>query len=244
MQLFSKTIPTFFRGHGQADWKLIPEIGRSDSSHIIEQSLEKSMFLQYSSHAHMEIGEMTSWDVLFSMRHHGLPTRLLDWTDSLFVALFFSIRSFEHAFEPNKNKDLKNPCVWVLRSADLNKKMIGHKGLVYTKTSKTLVYDYFVGGVEGKNGDDFPADVVAVYPPKSNKRLLTQGGLFTFHKILRPLEETNRELLLKIEIDKSQIAEIKKFLYFSGVKESHLFPDLDGLARQLKDQLKHTRKST
>jgi hypothetical protein len=65
--------------------------------------------------------------------------------------------------------------------------------------------------------------------------------MFTFHKKLENLQEAYREILFKVEINKTQVVAIKKFLHFSGMKESNLFPDLDGLSRQLSFQIKHTK---
>ena len=208
---------------------------------MLKPGMEKTLFQEYETYAHMQVGEMTSWDVLFSMRHHGLPTRLLDWSDSLLVALFFAIRDYEKAELIYPKETLKNPCLWVMDGALFNEKIAKKSGFVYIKINEVYKYDYFLDRVIGKSSADFPADAIAIFPPKSNHRLLAQGGMFTFHKKLENLQEAYREILFKVEINKTQVVAIKKFLHFSGMKESNLFPDLDGLSRQLSFQIKHTK---
>jgi hypothetical protein len=237
VESFTTVNPTFFRGHGQSDWPLIPELGRPENSYVCHPIRESIIFRDFEANAHMDLSELSVWDTLFAMRHHGLPTRLLDWTDSISVALFFAIRDFEN-FSVNKPKEkINNLCLWVLEPFALNLDE-GLGALVLTKTNKQYVYDYFLGEVKEKKSDDFPARVIALYPPKSNERLLAQSGFFTFHKDLSALEIIKRRFLFKIEINKSQVENIKRYLDFVGMKESYLFPDLDGLSRYLKSKYK------
>src|SRR5690606_36926394 len=53
------------------------------------------------------------WEWLFLMQHYGVPTRLLDWTDSPLVALFFAVY--------NVDRDDRDASLWVLLPAALNR---------------------------------------------------------------------------------------------------------------------------
>lgn len=227
---FSKSMTTFFRGHGQSDWQLLPGIGRPEN--IKFRPFEALTFRRYEAKGYMKLGKISNWEILFSMQHHGLPTRLLDWTDSLNVALFFAVKHFENFNRTEK----KNLSLWVLDAMRLSEIVIGRRKLIIPSENDSFGYDCFLE-MNGKTPADFPSDVIAMYPPKSNERLLVQGGMFTFHKKLEPLENIFPDLLLKIEIDKTQVASVKRHLYFNGVKESHLFPDLDGLAREIRAEV-------
>lgn len=240
---FSNRNVKFFRGHGQSDWEVIPEIGRPEYSGLRDLKLEYAMFCEYEASAHKMIKDLSAWNILFSMRHHGLPTRLLDWTDSINVALFFALRGFEELAKIRPFGELKNPCVWMLDEKRLNAEA-GESGIVLSKSNNRFTYELFLKSHEEKNEKLFPADVIALFPEKSNERLLAQGGFFTFHKNLMPLEKLKREFLLKIEIDKSQISLLDCYLDDMGMREYYLFPDLDGLARYLKRRYKKLKFPT
>lgn len=210
----------FYRGHADGSWKLLPTLARSEVSN--PKNSEQVTFFDFQTRAGDLLSEGTSpWQVAFSMQHHGLPTRLLDWTESFATALYFALKSATN-----------DACVWVLNPFELNELMINRVELIRPEDLKSNYEEYFISEsakLEGK--------CVAVSPLRHHPRVFRQRAGFTIHDDLRePLEEICSSALTKIEIPVSAHGEARQFLKLSGISEFLLFPDLDGLARELYEE--------
>jgi hypothetical protein len=82
--------------------------------------------------------------------------------------------------------------------------------------------------------------VIAVLPPKSNERITRQDGAFTLHSRNGPLESLveARQFLRKLVIPKDRKQGIAAALSSLGITRTNLFPDLDNLARVIKESTK------
>ena len=164
------------------------------------------------------------------MQHVRLPTRLLDWTESALVGLYF-------ALHPQEDQDA---VVWLLDPIELNK-LSNVVNLTASDIDPVrLSYQLAFGRSQPANPPDFP---IAVSPTQVHPRMAVQRGCFTIHgrdkRSFVELFENHRFAadgrLVKFVVPKGSRPEMKKDLDLFGVKHSSLFPDLEGLATELRE---------
>lgn len=106
--------PTWCRGHADGSWKLQPHYDRLKNPMQEDELLNKfrqnaNLLLDDAPQKPFEF----AW--MFLMQHYGVPTRLLDWTESPLVALYFAV---EDRNPKNKKKD---GAFWMLFPLELNR---------------------------------------------------------------------------------------------------------------------------
>lgn len=209
----------FFRGHGDASWELKPALARMAIGDILERRLYYDMLTRAGS---LLPSNCTSWDTLFIMQHHRIPTRLLDWTETFCVALYFAVKDFQ-----------TQAAIWVLDPFELNGQQIGDDALLHPQSDIYGEYfDYFITKQRKFKG---APNALAVLPNKTNQRVLAQKAVFTLHWNLKePLEALCPKHIHKFELSAKAVDEAREFLELAGVNEYSLFPDLDGLARWMR----------
>ena len=90
-----RLLPTLIRSAERLGWDPVGvpnEIGRKDKLRSL-QKLESDLFFEFLPRARKLVSDLEDdWDVLCLMRHHGVPTRLLDWTQTFGVAIYFALK--------------------------------------------------------------------------------------------------------------------------------------------------------
>jgi hypothetical protein len=219
-----KTIDTklWFRGQNNIDWHLLPSAYRRDS--ILESQTLNHFRLKapafYS--ACPDVYEYAKW--LSLMQHHGLPTRLLDWSESPLIAIFFALNS----------KELNNPFIWALDAGSLNEEMNDGDNRILFLESKEISNTLCKEAFElTKNTCE---KILAVTPRYIHERLDRQHSQFTIHGSFTALNKLSisNKFLKKYIINTSSINNMRNELSILDIRQSKLFPDLDNLANELK----------
>jgi hypothetical protein len=240
---FLKNEECFYRGHSNENYVLSPGLqrGLNASSRKIPDWLwgtESDLFYEFRSKAKsLHQQHFSDWDILFFMQHHGVKTRLLDWTDSLGVAVYFALLGY-------KTEQIEPPCVWILNPYRFNEEFHGERDL----WDPLLLNSYEDDNTSNEGyedlmlyentGDIFPWDEpIALYPVRKADRLSTQNGYFTIHgNDSRPIDTIvgkRKHILKKVILPKEAIPGAIEFLEHAGINQFSLFPDLDGLSRYL-----------
>ena len=223
-----------FRGLSEADYRLETSLfrligGRSD--------LERHLLRNFRKYAHRDVVERDStWYWLSVAQHHGLPTRLLDWTFSPYVAMHFATA--------NTEKFTTDGAIWAVNYVsahqylpDKLKLELGREGSdVLTVEMLSQVADAL---------DDFDAlspgrFAVFFEPPSIDDRIVNQFALFSVMSnpklILDEWLAERPHLFRKIVIPAELKWEVRDKLDQANNNERVLFPGLDGLSSWMKRQ--------
>lgn len=249
----------WYRGHADISWELIPKVQRGFSG-TDEELLRRERFLTHDFQARAsiipspkpEIDKFANWLTL--MQHYGLATRLLDWSRSPLVALYFAVSDVQ-------SKD-KNACVWILTPGKLNEheeleKPTVSEGIIYDntyiyhmahKTIYTMIYTAFRRWKYSSNSELITKDdqkfghrieslkdkIAACYPTEADHRVYNQLAAFTVHNSLKRLTEICDDSTLKrIEIPHNKKADLLYELMVCGITQSYIYPDLEHIANEI-----------
>jgi hypothetical protein len=194
-----------FRGTSSIDFQLVPSIGRTDLRHIYSLKWEKEIFNRFKQQAVPYVPANPADDVtwLAVARHHGLPTRLLDWSLSPFVAMYFAVS------ESHRNH----------RVLSDDFALYAFEGQSYSEPD----------GIE--DPFDLSEDFHEVWVGHHSPRITVQRGRFTIHK--HPSRPFQHATLRKLTFPSLLKKEFVERLDFYGINRATLFPDLDGLGQYL-----------
>lgn len=232
-----------FRGQRSAAWELRTSLERClEREHIdgdarieLEQELLrefKRTFHNYSVHVPAS-ASVLEW--LSLMEHHGAPTRLLDFTYSIYVASYFALETaVEDCAVWAVNAE------WVMGRAlsamkqagkDSAEKLRDKTGEEHETVSSEVLFQ-----------PPFVSCVLLLSPFRLNERLRIQKGTFLapgdvsqgFMDNLLAIEgHDDKKNVLKIVLPARVRADALEKLHYMNISSTSLFPGLDGYARSL-----------
>jgi hypothetical protein len=220
----------WYRGHSKKGWKLQPGYIRLTKT-IPETSLLKN-FKQNAAFL-LEQKPLNNFDWLFLMQHYGVPTRLLDWTESPLAALYFAVEDKKH-----RNVD---GALWILYPCELNKNAnieASDEQYYIPSFDDEELHSHSVETLSReKKTKNLPIAAIAT---RNNPRIQAQLGVFTIHhRSDIPIENIgNKKHVLKYEIPKDAKVQIYNELKVLGITKFQLFPELSSIGENLSEALK------
>ena len=94
VRALSNGISSIFRGLPDRSYELVPSIGRKEfTGESTLKGAERRMLQLFKESAlpYLSFSPRDDWEWLALAQHHGLPTRLLDWTTNPLVAVYFAV---------------------------------------------------------------------------------------------------------------------------------------------------------
>ena len=236
----SDSTAVWFRGAGNAEYTLSPSLHRHRS--IIDTTslffFEKKLITRFKERSVPYLTHRLDdpWELLFLMQHHGMPTRLLDWTENPMIALFFALSSAKINASGSYDNDA---AVWILSPSKWNQAVFKHNS--YQGGAMSPSEDMVKSYQPGSTPDYINENPVAILGIHNSPRIVAQRGSFClFGKSLDPMESiyTNGSFeqgtLSKLVIPRNKIGEMLSKLVWMGVTDSVIYPDLEGLAKETK----------
>ena len=220
-----------FRGLARASYRNISGLARLQGDYA---GLERHLLRNFRKYAHRERPGPTTWDWLALAQHHGLPTRLLDWTFSPLVALHFATASWGD--EPAALMAVDCEGAHALLPTALQAVLHREGALVFTtemlaERAPTLSHLDDLGS----GSDPF---ALFFEPPSLDERIVNQAAVLsatsdaTCH--MEDWLDAHPGLWRVWEIPPEVKAEVRERLDQANITERVLLPGLDGLAAWLR----------
>jgi len=220
----------WFRGQSDIDWSIAPSIARKGKDPIAREWALYKRFRQNAGRLASD-KPATDWDWYLLMQHFGLPTRLLDWTESPLTALYFAV-------EDSKSSK-KDGVLWVISPTALN----GSLGFPSSVKNDLpcIGLDLELEGYridEVRKTKTFLSPVAAI-APRNSARMVAQHGVFVvYHGDFVPLDKlADTSFAWRYKIPSSSKSKLLEELAALSISRLSLFPELPNVADFAKEIL-------
>lgn len=236
-----------FRGLSDKDYKLKPSLNRICGDYT---DLEKSILRNFRKYATIDAETLDNfWKTASLGQHHGLPTRLLDWTFSPYVAAHFATSDL--------TKYDVDCVIWCVDFVKCHKLLpIPLKKVLDNTNANSFSIDMLdevaknyddLKKLEEESGHTYP---LFFEPPSIDGRIVNQYALFSVmsdvNQTIHDWLSNHPNLCFKIIIPADKKLEFRDRLDQINITERTMYPGLDGLCQWLSrhykpsDQIGHS----
>ncbi len=223
-----------YRGIPNADYKLLTSLRRNCGKK--QKNLEQHILDNFSKYAENEAPSMLTsvWKRMILGQHHGLPTRLLDWSRSPLVALHFAMTESDYS-----QMDKHDAAVWRIDLPDIKtylpdeyrKVLDDANSSVYTMDQLNQITG---GSLDKYDNDMGSSGMVILEPPSMDQRVVNQYSFFSV--VPSGMEDVDGFLgetgnTVKYVISKDIRWHLRDALDQMNINERMIYPGLDGVAR-------------
>lgn len=227
----------WYRGLSSDTHELLPTF------HVQRRDMNDEIYMmnlfRQNAHEFLEARIPSSeWEWMFLMRHHGLPSRLMDWSENPLMGLYF-------ATEYDGQRRNKDGALWCLLPIQLNRwaltwpdnsfslPMFTEQEAEFTLGENEGIRNYLPSRIRSPRSAKAlpPAAAISI---RTSKRIRAQRGVFTIHHAERtPLENSgDQSHVWRFIIPAAQKAAIQEELRRIAITRLTLFPELDNVARE------------
>lgn len=219
-----------FRGMPDANFPMVTSLQRNckQKQRILEPSILKS-FARYAS-----ISEDSVWEQMTIGQHHGLPTRLLDWSHSALIALHFATSENDMA-----DTAARDGVVWRIDARELAQGLPKEYKAILDREN-TFIFSVDTLSEVAPTLEEYDREMagkamVMVEPPSVDQRIINQYAYFSpvpmgIERVDDFLEK-NTKNTVKYVISREIRWDIRDLLDQFNISERIIYPGLDGLSR-------------
>ncbi len=226
-----------YRGMADASWPITTGLQRVNKNAFIQ--VEKHLFRNFQKYAPQNsVIFNTFWNWLTLAEHHGLPTRLLDWSYSPLVALHFALDNYE-LFDNGSEAVIWSVDLEALKHTlpdenNIRESFIKEGAITFTIETLDRMWSSF-DELSSEAVDDF---MIFFEPPSFNNRLINQYALLSTTRnpktVVSDWLQMHGDLYRRIIIPNKLKWEFRDRLDQINITERIIYPGLDGLCLWLK----------
>jgi hypothetical protein len=211
-----------FRGLGDTHLTLTPSVGRVDDFSEIDERTILEIFERRATEF-TDTRQLTNWDKLALAQHHGLPTRLLDWTTNPLVAAYFAVTA-----EPAMIEVQSTTAGYTVENAIPMAREVPARIIAFQASTRMIINTEV-------DKDPFRIKQIGILLPRAlTTRIVTQGGIFSVHpEPDQPWREPLSESRNIFDIPGNMRTFFRRRLFYFGIDPHRILGGLDGLCSRL-----------